>query len=285
MTTAANDDKKGEALNKQRFKMLEDIAKELSSDIVFPTYFDVVLRLRNALRDPDVSNDRIVALISAEPLTCARLIHQANSAAYRRKSEVRDISSAVYRLGLNAVRNAALTVAMNQLVRSKELVLFNELSRVLWKHSLYTAAASAVISRELSRLNPEEALFAGLIHDLGAFYTLYRAAQYAELRERPESVSFLISQWHESIGESLLFALKLPDAIIEAVRFHDQPRPPLLENPRNMSDVIYAANVLARVDFDWLEEDPTERIVGEQYHALTPLIEAQYTELKAEHAG
>lgn len=285
MTIAANDDKKGEALKQQRFRMLEDIAKELSSDIVFPTYFDVVLRLRNALRDPDVSNDRIVALIRAEPLTCARLIHQANSAAQATKGEVRDVSSAVYRLGLNAVRNAALTVAMNQLVRSKELVLFSDVSRALWKHSMYSAAAAAVISRELSRLNPDEALFAGLVHDLGAFYMLYRAAQYAELRERPESVRFLIAQWHESIGESVLFALKLPDAIIEAVRFHDQPRPPLLENPRTLSDVIYAANILARAELDWLEEDAAERVLGEQYHALAPLIEAQYAEIKADYAG
>lgn len=285
MIIATDDDKKGDALKQQRFTMLEDIAKELSSDIVFPTYFDVVLRLRNALRDPEVSNERIVTLIQAEPLTCARLIHQANSAAQGTKGEVRDISSAVFRLGLKAVRNAALTVAMNQLVRSKELVLFSDLSHQLWKHSMYSAAAAAVVSRELSRLNPDEALFAGLVHDLGAFYMLYRAAQYAELRERPESVRFLIAQWHESIGESVLFALKVPDTIVEAVRFHDQPRPPLLENPRTLSDVIYAANILARAELDWLDEEPAERVLGEQYHALAPLIEAQYAEIKADYGG
>lgn len=285
MSNVTIDDKKGDALKLQRFKMLEDIAKELSTDIVFPTCFDVVLRLRNALRDPDVSHDRILALIRTEPLTCARLIHQANAAAQGNTSEIRDIGAAVYRLGLNAVRHAALTVAMNQLVRSKELVLFSDVSLALWKHSMYSAAAAAVISRELSRINPDEALFAGLVHDLGAFYMLYRAAQYAELRERPESVRFLIAQWHESIGESVLFALKVPDAIIDAVRFHDQPRPPMLDDPRSLSDVIYAANVVARCEMDWLEEDPAERILGEQYHALEPLIEAQYVEIQAAYAG
>ena len=39
-------DKVGKALNDQRFQMLEDIAKELKSVVVFPTYFDAALRLR-----------------------------------------------------------------------------------------------------------------------------------------------------------------------------------------------------------------------------------------------
>lgn len=37
-------------------------------------------------------------------------------------------------------------------------------------------------------------MLAGLVHDLGAFYMIYRAAQYPELRIRPDSVKHLILQ-------------------------------------------------------------------------------------------
>lgn len=277
--SATHPDKKGEALKQQRFKMLEDIAEEMSGDIVFPTAFDIVLKLRNALRDPDISLERISALVQTEPLVCARLILQANSAAEAPGRPVRDVLGAVRRLGVNTVRNLALTVAMNQLVRAKELVRFKDLSNRYWLHSLHAAAAAEVLASEyLPRLRPEEAQFAGLVHDLGAFYMLYRAAQYEELRERPETVRFLIMQWHESIGESLLYALQIPEEIIEAVRDNDHPREALSEPPRNLGELLYAANILAGGEFEWADE--RERVLGPLYLDLRERIEARFTELQ-----
>lgn len=284
MSSPGTDDKQGEALKQQRFKILEDIAAEMSEDIVFPTCFDISLRLRNALRDPEISIDRIVEIVLVEPLICSRLIRQANVAARVSRNEVRDIPTAVHKLGLKAVRNITLAVAINQLVRSKELLPFSELSRRLWEHSIYTSSAAVVIARELSSVNPDEALLAGLVHDLGAFYMLYRAAQYEELRSRPDSLRYLISNWHESIGEALLFALKLPQPLIEAASYHDEPRPPMLENPQTLGDVVYAANVLASAEFEWLDHVRTERILGEQYLALVPSIDAHFRDLRAEYA-
>lgn len=286
MSELSHPDKKGEELKQQRMRMLEDIAEEMNGDVVFPTSFDVVLKVRNVLRDPDVSVDRIVTVVRSEPLIGARLVHQANSAAHGRGREVRDLAGAINRLGINSVRNVALTVAMNQLVRAKELVKFKDLSDQLWQHSLHVAAAAEVVARELlPRVSAEEALFAGLVHDLGAFYMLYRAAQYAELRERPDSVRHLIVQWHESIGESLLHALQLPTDLIEAVNAHEHPRAPLETPPRDLGELIYAANILGGGDFEWVGEAASERVLGPSYHALQEAIDARYAELRQEYAS
>lgn len=278
-------DKTGEELKRERFRMLEDIAAELSGDVVFPTFFDSVLRLRNALRDPSSDDDTVVKLIRTEPLVCARLIQQANMSSKAHRQEVRDLTTAIDRLGIDTVRSIALTIAMNQLVRSKELVVFHDMSHTLWQHSLYCSVAAEVITRELSDLDPEEASLTGLIHDLGAFYMLYRAAQYADLRARPDTVRYLIAQWHDSIGETLLTSLKLPTDTIEAVRRHDQPRPPLNDAPRTLGDVMYAANALARAEFEWLEDRPIDRILGDQYHALRTEIQAHYNALQDDYAA
>lgn len=62
-------------------------------------------------------------------------------------------------------------------------------------------------------------------------YMLYRAAVPKELRIRPETVKFLILQWHESIGISVLNALgcqkKLVDATISP-RLHYRALPETL---------------------------------------------------------
>jgi HD-like signal output (HDOD) protein len=285
MDTTPTDDKKGDALNAQRFHMLEDIAKELAGDVVFPTAFDVVTRLRKALHDPSLSLDRLADVIEVEPLISVRLIGLANSAAYsRRGPEVRSVKAAVQRLGLNIVRSTAMAIAMNQLLRSKELVEFSGLADKLWQHSLHTAAAAEVVARRMTRISADEALLAGLVHDLGAFYMLYRASRYAELRARPDSLKYLIMQWHESIGHTLLIALGLPEAVADAMRDHDKPRP-TPPAPRNLADVVYTGNMLAGGMHEWLFHDDDAAAgdfpLGEEYQALSEEIDARAKEMRS----
>jgi HD-like signal output (HDOD) protein len=255
MDTPQTDDKKGAALNAQRFQMLEDIADELASDVVFPTAFDIVTRLRKALQDPALSMARLAEIVELEPLISGRLIGMANSVKYRRGGmEVTSVKVAVTRLGVNVVRGTAMAIAMNQLMRAKDLLPFSDLAQRVWQHSLRTAAAAEIIAQRMTRIGPDEALLAGLIHDLGAFYMLYRASQYEELRTRPDTVRYLITEWHESIGHSLLVALGMPHTIADAMRDHDRPRP-VPRPPHNLADVVYVANFMAGGKFEWLSRD------------------------------
>lgn len=279
-------DKKGEALKAQRFQMLEDIAKELSGEVIFPTYFDAVLRLRKVLQDPKQSLADITKAISVEPLISAKLLHLANSVAFNPAGhEVVDLKSAIIRLGLNTVQSAAMAIVMTQLLRAKGMAEFADLTHDLWEHSVRSAAAARILAQSMPRLNPDEAMLSGLIHDLGAFYMLYRATQYDELRHRPDSVKYLIVQWHESIGVSLLNALGLPEKIVDATIDHDRIRPtpdPL----RSLQDVIYVANMLAGGHFEWLMQDqpgaPENLVALEaKYGHLKPEIEALSQEMRA----
>lgn len=284
-TDTIDQDKKGEALKAQRFQMLEDIANELSGEVVFPTYFDAILRLRKLLQDPDQSLTNIAKAISLEPLISAKLLHLANSAAYAPGGmPVNDLKSAVSRLGLNTVRSVAFSVVMTQLLRSRGMAEFSEIAHQLWEHSLATAAAACVIARKTTRLSPDAALLAGMVHDLGAFYMLYRATQYDELRHRPDSVKYLMMQWHESVGVSLLNALGLPEDIIEATIDHDHVRP-TPEVARTLADVVYIANMLAGGHFEWLLQDqpaatPQLAELESRYGELRPEFEALAAEMR-----
>jgi len=266
--------------------MLADIAKELAGEVVFPTYFDAVLRLRKTLQDPNQSLGRIAAAVAVEPLISAKLLHLANSVAFNPGgTEVLDLQAAIARLGINVVRSTALSIVMTQLLRAKGMAAYSELTHTLWDHSINTAAAARIIARKLTRINPEEAMLAGLIHDLGAFYMLYRATQYEELSHRPESVKYLIIQWHESIGVSLLNALGLPDEIVKATEDHDRLRPP--PTPvRTLTDVVYVANMLAGGHFEWTMQDlpmcsADLEALETQFADLRPEIEAAASEMRA----
>jgi len=284
-TPAAPPDKSGPALSAQRFRMLEDIAAELAGDIQFPTCFDVAVRLRRLLNDPEVSLEKIALAISADPLISSKLLALANSAAFCGGQPLRDIRGAIQRLGLEAVRTTSLAIAMKQMLQSRDLVGFDELARRLWQHSLHSAAAASLLAGKMTRIRPDEAFLAGMVHDIGAFYMLYRATRYPELVARPESLKYLVAQWHESIGISVLDALGLPEDMVEAIRDHDQRReaPPV---PRNLADVVYLGNILAGAHFEWLYEDAesadAERFaLGAQYLALEEEIRQHAAEIGA----
>lgn len=237
-------DKVGEALRAQRFQMLEDIARELAGDVVFPTSFDAALRLRREMQNPDLPTARIAQMVSVEPLVATKVIRMANSVLYSPDgTPARDLQAAISRLGVELVRTTALAIAMNQLIRSKDMAIFSDLTQSLWDHTLKTAAAARVLARTYTRINPDEALLAGLVHDLGAFYLVYRAAQYAELRARPDTVKYLILQWHESIGVTLLHALGVSEEVVNASIDHDQPRA-VSTTVRTLADIIHIGSVL-----------------------------------------
>lgn len=269
-------DKKGEELKAQRFHMLQDIASELTGDVTFPTSFDTAIRLREKLSDEDWSLDEVAVALNAEPLVASRLVGMANSAAYTTGGdEITDVRRAVMRLGMNLVRFTALTVATQQISSAISETAFKEFSEKLWRHSLRTASSAYVICKHLSSYDPEEALLAGMVHDIGAFYMLYRASQYEELCERPKTVIHMIMQWHDSIGSTLLDALGMPEKIVEAVREHDQPRT-VSADVLSLKDIVYVANLMSGGAAEWrLMDDASGH---EEYKKL----DARFTDLKEE---
>ncbi|MBK7326254.1 MAG: HDOD domain-containing protein [Propionivibrio sp.] len=183
------------------------------------------------------------------------------------------------------MRTTALAIAMNQLLRSKDMAIFSDLTRALWDHSIRTAAAARVLAQNFTRINPDEALLAGLVHDLGAFYMLYRAVQYPELRVRPDSIKYLIVQWHEGIGVTLLDTLGMPKEIVNATIDHDQPRLAPI-TVRTLADIVYVGNLIAGAHFEWSHQDfdPDAGQVGQvrqNFSALLPEIEADTREMLA----
>ncbi len=289
MTKSPNssDDKVGAALYQQRFQMLEDLARDLAGDVVFPIAFSTTLRMRQELQKPDLSIARIASIVSVDPLVVAKLMSLANSVLYSRdRQQVRGLPAAIARLGLRLVRTTALAIAMAQLLRSKEIVPFRALAQALWSHSVKTAVAARVLARTHTRLDPDEALLAGLVHDLGAFYMIYRAAQYPELRVRPDTLRHVMMQWHESIGVSLLNALELPEDVVDATIDHDQPRAELPVIVRTLSDIVYVANILGGAHSQWLDQDAetvsdTLLALQESFAEILPAIETETEEMLA----
>ncbi len=274
------------AIQTTHFRILEDIARDLSGDVNFPTCMDAAILVRNTLRDPYANINRVVQVVGIEPLISSKLLKLANSVAYNPSGKsISELSTAVSRLGFEAVRTTSLAVALDQMLKSKNLSAFDDISQNAWEHSLRVAAIARVLARRIGRINPDEAMLAGLVHDIGIFYLLYRAAEYPEYRESHAAIVELISGWHEGIGESLLHILGLPESITDAVRDHDQLQN--VETPCSVRDILYFANLLAGCDVEWTHPLVDESEIAaraadrERYAALVEEAEEDIAELRA----
>ncbi|WP_300454870.1 HDOD domain-containing protein [Accumulibacter sp.] len=237
--------------NQCSFQLLEDIARDLSGEVVcFPTFLDITFQVRSALKNPDLTIKQLAKLVGAEPLMSTKVIRLANSAAMNRSGRsIVDVSGAIARVGLEAVRSVSFAVAMEQLLNSKKMAPFQALSRRLWEHTMHVTALCRVLARRCTPINPDEAMFAGLIHDIGVFYLLSRAASFPELVADPAELHQLLAHWHADIGHALLAAMGLPEDLLIVVREHEQDR--RLTTLDGVGDVLFVANKLANVQQGW----------------------------------
>jgi putative nucleotidyltransferase with HDIG domain len=229
------------------YRFLQALAADLSArQITFPTFTGATIRVRTALADADIDADRLARAISTEPLLPARLIQIANSAALNPGGKpVTDVRSAVLRVGHDVVRATAVAVAMDQLRAARDVQVFHEQAEWSWRHSLEVAAIAYVLARKASRLNADEALFAGLVHDIGRFYLIARAAAYPELVDHPDELDALVQEWHGAIGQAVLHEFRLGDATLKAVSDHEHHVAAV--PPRQIVDVIAVADRVALV--------------------------------------
>lgn len=118
-----------------------------------------------------------------------------------------------------------------------------ELSNRLWERSVHVAALSYVLTKKLTRLNADETMFAGIVHDLGRFYLLSRVVDFPVLLENPSILAETVNDLSERMTTRVLNELNLPSTIVEAVvasREFSGVMP-----PTTMGDVLFIARAVS----------------------------------------
>ena len=201
------------------FAFVQALAAELSGGKVdLPSFPDIALRVRQVLSDEEVSQEKVVRVVGSEPMLAARLLQIANSAAINFSGRaITDLRSAIARLGFNMVRSAAIAFAMAQLKRSAELKGLERPLEALWRSSASVAATSYVVAKRFSRVNPDTAMLAGLLHGIGKLYILTRAGNHPELAADEPTYNSIVRDWHASIARALLENWEMAEEIVQAV--------------------------------------------------------------------
>ncbi len=234
--------------NMLAFEFVQTLANELNAgDLQLPSFPDVAMRVRKVVEDDNCTLDKIVRVVGSEPALAAKLIQMSNSALMKRgDGEVTDLRTAINRLGHANVRSAAISLAMKQLLTDAQSAELKPQLAALWKHSVQVSAICYAMTKNVAiGKTPDEALLAGLLHDIGKLYILTRSRQFPELFADEASLTQILDDWHPVIGKTIIEHWELGEDLAHAVENHEDQEYVPQRRTADLTDVLIVGNYLA----------------------------------------
>jgi HD-like signal output (HDOD) protein len=233
------------------------IADELSlaierNELVLPAMPSWALKVQRMLDDFNVSAGQIVTAVSADPAFAAQLIKTANSAAYSGKPKINTVSAAVTRLGYKMLRNLIVSITINRLASFEKPFLKQHLA-AYWEHSREVAATCYVLAKSQKHLNPDQAMLAGLIHDIGRL-PLFMHIEKRNLQVNDAQLDTIIRKCSAQLGEKLLRIWDFPEELVEIPLAHEDIYRETESSRSGYADIVTVANMLTRATakvVDW----------------------------------
>jgi putative nucleotidyltransferase with HDIG domain len=233
---------------------MEDISRGLKQ---IPPLPQGVIQVMKELDSKEASAASVAAAIGREPVMAASILRIANSSAVGLRREVSNVSEAVAYLGFSTTKSLFLRLKMDALVPSKRGSRGYDADK-LWVHALAVAQAAEEIARRTGGTDPQLALTAGLLHDIGKLainnqYDTTVANLWAETADKGRSIldreRELFGADHAFIGAALATEWKLPQNLIDIIRLHHLPvgaPMELSQSTRRALLSVYLANQLVK---------------------------------------
>ena len=170
-----------------------------------PSLPNVAIKLKEAM-EKDLGITEAVRIIGVDASIVAKLIQLANSPLYSPISPITNCHAAVTRLGLDQTRKLVMGISLKQLFQCQNQQLMEKM-QTLWKNSLYVSSLSFVLAQENGTVNPEDALLAGLVSDIGTIPILHFAEQNPDEYPNLDILDSAIPFLSPSVGSLVLHTL------------------------------------------------------------------------------
>ncbi len=167
-------------------------------ELKIPCFPDVALKLRKALQQ-DCEIADVVKIVNMDPVISAKLIQVVNSPLYRAQNPISNCFNAINRLGRKTTCNMVIAFSMKNLIQSKN-PLIKKLIHYNWLQSIMVSSISYTLARLLKKTDPDDALLAGLLHNIGALPLLAFADNLPEGTYQAADVDLLLNEIHGQIG-------------------------------------------------------------------------------------
>ncbi len=246
----------------------EFISRAVGSMSDLPSLPKVYEELTSALRNPNISLNKIAKIVEQDVGISAKLLQLANSALFGTVRDMNTVHMAVSYMGLDVIQHMVLSL---EVFRS-----FEGLGKIEGFSLEATQEHAQLTAKITARLLPakymaDTAIVAALLHDVGKLVLVSkmpgrfkRCLETSREQNRPlyQVEEELGGITHAEIGAYLLGLWGLPYSVAEAVAHHHKPTRVPHQN-FDAVGAVYVANLLAHAHApeaktSWDVEDPID---------------------------
>ncbi len=220
-----------------------------------PSLSTTVTRVLEICNKPNTSPNDLNRVISLDPVLTGQVLKLINSAYYSLPNQITSLTRAIIMLGLNTVKNLALSTAILGTLKKSEAGMVMSMD-AFWTHSICVGVtAKALAHRKGVHVTMLEEFFvAGLLHDLGKIPMCARfSGEYEEVielavleqgpLERAELLVFGFD--HGEVGGMIAEKWQLNDPLVESLRYHHEPA--MTQEHKQIVSYVALANLYANV--------------------------------------
>jgi len=208
-----------------------------------PTSVTKVLEICN---NPQTSPADLNHIISLDPVLVGRVLKLINSAYYGMGQPVTSLARAIIMLGINTVKNLALSTAIMGQFSSRKKSPGLDMEG-FWRHSLCVGVSAKLLARKrgIDTKLTEEYFTAGLLHDIGKIplnavlskkYMLTVSSADRERKSLYQAEESILGLNHCTTGAMISDAWKLEGAVGDAIIHHHD----YAEYSGNNKDILYS---------------------------------------------
>ncbi|MEM7100340.1 MAG: HDOD domain-containing protein [Pseudomonadota bacterium] len=241
------------------------LEKEIEDrSIEMPLLPDVAAEVLASTLDDKSNATRLADLIQRDQSLASHLLRIVNSPAFRGSTEIVALQQALARLGMERIREIALSVSLQGTLFQKGP--YDEILDVAWQHGLRTALWSKEVARQ-ARKNVEVAYLCGLLHNVGVPLVIGRLSKF-EATFTADEIAKITQALDMAAGITLVEEWRLPSSVAMTIRFIND-----FASAKNAQDLV--AIVAAGAAFAQLhtEEDFDVELAVEE---LLPLEHVQH---------
>ena len=209
-----------------------------------PSLSTTVIKVLETCNDPNASAYDLKRVISLDPVLTGRVLKLINSAYYSLGHPVTSLTRAIILLGINNVKNLALSFAILDNLRARSAPRSYSADE-FWTHSL----GVGVVAKALANLKDapssahEEFFIAGLLHDLGKlplqsqlpteYYQVWDSARRHEDQLHQSEIR-LLGIDHCTVGGMIARKWRLNPSLVDSLSHHHHPE----ESPEKSRDFV-----------------------------------------------
>jgi HD-like signal output (HDOD) protein/two-component sensor histidine kinase len=223
---------------------LQALSERIETLRSLPTLPHILLRLIELCNRPEKGLQEITRLINQDPALAERVLRLVNSAFYSLKQKITTIGEALLLLGLEAVKNIAISSSVYQVFQGPPARHGLDL-KSFWWHSLRCAVMARRLAVKTAYAAPDEAFLAGLLHDIGKIllWSSFRR-EYVGTGGGLPAAERRLGLTHAEAGAWLIGRWQLATFLPDAVRYHHEAVEKIVVS-FPLVRLVFAANLLA----------------------------------------